>query len=434
MNGEKTARSKYISFQDNTYLCFDFTISLSSILLILSLFYLLWEIYWAQKVGYAFIKWHTHLALYFFIWLGLAFILKVLNQWFACKQYAKFQTLLASVAFTLLILELVLYTTGIGDTYMEHIKAGYASRYNAAYETYYRTHEPNEKFYITRPEFNYVRQCNSLGFSDVEWVLTKNTNEKRILIAGDSFTEGVGAPFDSCYPSLLRNLLAAKDSNYYVLNSGISGDDPCVNFVNYRDRLLVYRPDVIVQTLSSNDINTDIAVKGGLERFQKNGTIKFPRPPWWEPIYALSYVSRTFFTVIGYNELLIKTPFPEEVKNKLDQKTIELFSTYAAEAKRNQTKLVVLLQPNQGEIIQQHYDYNCDKIVANVRALDNVYVFDLLPYYINEFAKNKNAISNYYWKQDGHHNSKGYFLMAKGVEQALDSFGLRSELKAKQQK
>ncbi len=434
MRKEKTERSKFIFFQDKTHLRFDFTISLSSMLLTASLFYLLWEIYWAQEVGYAFIKWHTHLALYFFVWIGLAFILKISNQWFAFKQYAKFQTLLASVAFTLLVLELVLYTTGVGDTYMEHIKAGYASRYNATYETYYRTHEPNEKFYITRPEFNYVRQCNSLGFSDIEWLLAKNKNEKRILIAGDSFTEGVGAPFDSCYPSLLRNLLAAKDSNYYVLNSGISGDDPVVNFVNYRDRLAVYHPDIILQTLSSNDINTDIAVKGGLERFQKNGTIKFPSPPWWEPIYALSYVSRTFFTVIGYNELLIKTPFAEEVKNKLDQKAIAIFSTYAEAAKQNETKFFVLLQPNQGEVIQEHYDYDLSKILVSIRSLDHVYVFDLLPYYVTQFANNKNDISKYYWKQDGHHNSAGYFLMAKGVEQALDSFGLRSELKAKQQK
>lgn len=429
MSREKTERSKFISFQNKTHLCFDFTISLSSILLSLSLFYLLWEIYWAQEVGYAFIKWHTHLALYFFIWLGLAFILKISNQWFAFKQYAKFQTLLASVAFTLLILELVLYTTGVGDTYMEHIKAGYASRYNSKYETYYRTHEPNEKFYITRPEFNYVRQCNSLGFSDVEWTRARNKNEKRILIAGDSFTEGVGAPFDSCYPSLLRNLLGAKDSNYYVLNSGISGDDPDVNFVNYRDHLAAYHPEIILQTLSSNDINTDIAVKGGLERFQKNGTIKFPPPPWWEPIYALSYVSRTFFTALGYNELLVKTPFSVKEKNNLDQKTIDLFSTYAAEASRNNTKLIVLLQPNQGEVVQQHYDYDLNRIVSGIRSLDNVYVFDLLPFYRKQFAENKKDISNYYWKQDGHHNGRGYYIMAKAVQQALDSLGLIIDIK-----
>lgn len=422
MGDKNTEHSKFISLEDKTFVRFNFEIKLSHVLLLLSFFYLVWEIYWANKVGYTVIKWHTHLAVYFFIWLALTFVLQIFHRVIHIKYHAQMQTALASVCVTLIIIEAILIYKGIGDTYMEHINAGYASRYNSNYESYYRTHKPKEKFSITRPEFNYLRQCNSLGYSDIEWSNQKRKNEKRILIAGDSFTEGVGAPFDSCYPSLLGNLLAAKDSNYYLLNSGIAGDDPAVNFVNYRDRLLAFHPDLIVQTLSSNDINTDIAVKGGLERFQKNGKIKLSPAPWWEPVYALSYVARTFFTAMGYNELLIKIPFSEEEKNWLDKKTIEIFSAYAAEANRNQTKLLLVLQPNQGEVVQEHYDYDLNKIVASVRALDHVYVFDLLPFYINELGKNKDVISNFYWKEDGHHNSTGYVVMAKGVYAGLQKF------------
>lgn len=427
MNDKNTKRSNFISMEDKQFVRIDFELTLRKFFLFLALLYLVWEIYWANQVGYGVIKWHTHLALYFFGWLFFALFFRFINNQFGFRHYAKMQMLLVSISLAFLAAEIFLYTNGIGDTYMEKIKFGYASRYDAKFESYYRTHKPNEIFYITRPEFNYERQCNSLGFSDIEWQKEKRKNEKHILIAGDSFTEGVGAPFDSCYPSLLRNLLAAKDSNYYVLNSGISGDDPCVNFVNYRDHLAIYHPDMIVQTLSSNDINTDIAVKGGLERFQENEKIKLPPAPWWEPIYALSYVARTFFTAMGYNELLIKIPFSDEEKSKLDKKTIELFSAYAKEANRNGTMLIVILQPNQGEVVQQHYDYEMNKIVENFRALDHVYVFDLLPYYLYEFAKNKNAISNYYWEQDGHHNSTGYYLMARGIEQAIDSFYLDSK-------
>ena len=412
----------HVSFKEKPFIRFSLTFNYASVVTMLGILYLLWEIYWTKQVGYAFIKWHTHVALYFYLWLLLWFILGLLNRLFGLKRYEKYQMAVASVCFTLLLLEIVLLATGTGDTYMEKIKFGYASRYNAAYEKYYRTHEPYEKFYIIRPEFNYVRQCNSLGFSDMEWRKEKSKNEKRVLLCGDSFTEGVGAPYDSCYVSLLSKLLLTKDTGCYFMNAGISGDDPCVNFVNYRDRLVSYHPDIIIQTLSSNDINTDMAAKGGLERFQKNETIKLPPPPWWEPIYALSYVSRTFLTALGYNELLLKTPFPREEVNKLDQLTTALFLIYAKEAKRNGAKLLVVLQPNQSEIYKKQYDYNLDKIITNLHTIDNVYVFDLLPFYLKEFGKSKDDIRNYYWKQDGHHNSKGYVVMAKGVYSGLQKF------------
>jgi lysophospholipase L1-like esterase len=414
--------SSFVSLENKNFIRFNFEIKLRHVLLLLSFLYLAWEIYWAKKVGYAIIKWHTHLALYFFTWMILAFVLRIFHRFIHLHHHMQIQTTLASVCISMLISESVLVYKGIGDTYMEHINAGYASRYNSTYESYYRTHKPNERFYITRPEFNYVRQCNSLGFSDVEWRREKSKSEKRILICGDSFTEGVGAPFDSCYPSLLRNLLAAEDSNYCLMNSGIAGDDPCVNYVNYRDRLVAYHPDLIIQTLSSNDVNTDIAVKGGLERFQKDGKVQLPPAPWWEPIYALSYVARAFFTALGYNELLIKIPFSTDVKDKLDKKTVKLFKAYAKEVGSSGAKLIVVLQPNQGEVVQQHYDCEMEKIIPTVQPLDNIFVIDLLPYYSNEFANSKDSIGNYYWKQDGHHNSKGYFLMAKGVKQAIDSF------------
>jgi lysophospholipase L1-like esterase len=389
---------------------------------ILAVAYLFWEVYWARKVGYSFIKWHTHLALYFYIWLIFCGLLYLLQRIFKWKNYLKFQVLTGSVFFTLLLLEIVLYTTGKGDTYMELIKFGYASRYDARYETYYRLHQPHETFHISRPEFDYLFHANSLGYSDVEWPVDKKPNEKRFLFLGDSFTEGVGAPSDSNYVSQLRLMLGQKDSNYYVMNGGISGDDPCINFVDYRDGLEIYKPDYIVQTFSSNDMNTDIITKGGLERFKADKTVRFRSGPWWEPIYAMSHVSRILFTALGYNEFLTRMPLPKKEKDALDRSAIEMFTAYAAEAKKHGTTLIVILQPNQGEINQKGYEYDLSPMVRHLHTLKNVSVYDLRPFYQNEFEKNKEKVRDYYWRQDGHHNSKGYLMMARGVMCAIDSF------------
>jgi len=424
MNDKEQISSK-VTLDETPYIHFDLTFRLTTFVLLLSLPYLVWEIYWANKVGYAFIKWHTHLALYFYSWQICMFLLRVLNNKFNIKNYIQYQIVITAISFVLLLSEIALIVLGIGDTYMEKINFGYASRYSSSHEQYYRTHLPFEKTTITRPEFSYPRQSNSLGFSDIEWKKGKAKNEKRILIAGDSFTEGVGAPFDSCYVSLLRSLLLKEDTSYYLMNTGISGDDPCVNFVNYRDRLIQYHPDIIIQTLSSNDLNTDMATKGGLERFQKDKAIKFLPAPWWEPIYAISYVSRIFFSAFGYNELLIKSSFTQKEKKMLDEKACQLFTAYSKEAKRYKTKLLVILQPNQREVYQRGYEYDLSFITKQFSLQDNLYVFDLLPYYLKELDKSKGDIKSYYWKEDGHHNSKGYFLMAKGVQQALDSFNLK---------
>jgi lysophospholipase L1-like esterase len=311
----------------------------------------------------------------------------------------------------------VLIIFGIGDTYSEKIKHGYLSIRSAQFESYYRTYPPDKELVMDRIDFKHVRQVNYLGFSDGEWPIEKVKNEKRVLCLGDSWTEGIGAGYDSTYVSILRSLLKREDTNYTVMNAGTAGDDPCVNFVNYRDRLVRFKPDVIIQTLSSNDMNTDIAIKGGMERFQKDGTVRFPPPPWWEPIYALSYVSRLFFHEKGYNELLIKEPLPAKYQAELNQKAIETFTQYSDLVKREGGLLIVVLQADGA----QHL-YDLSSIVKHLHTLDSVRVFDLQPYYESEFAKTGVNPKEYYWKHDGHHTPKGYALMAQSIKKAIDSF------------
>ncbi len=386
--------------------------------------YALWEIYWASKVGSLFIKWHTHLALYVFAWLFFYILFRFLNKKIHFKNYANIQLLLAVFWGILFFIELFLIFFGIGDTYMERIKYGYVSRYGSNHEEYYRNHKPNEVFYISRPEFNYIRKCNAEGFSDIEWSIEKRKGEKRILALGDSFTEGVGAPFDSSYVSILRGLFAISDSSITLMNAANAGDDPFVNFVCYRDLLTKYKPDFIIQFLSANDMNTDLATKGGLERFQKKGKLKFRDAPWWEPIYALSYVSRLFFNSVGYNELLIKTPFSENEKRNLDQKMTELLQVYSKLAKKNETLLLLVLQPDQKSIYTHEFEYDLSNIVNTAQKTENIKVINLLPFYVNYFAGKEDSIKTCYWINDGHHNSKGYEVMAKAVKYNLDSLGI----------
>src|SRR5690606_7810189 len=177
----------------------------------------------------------------------------------------------------------------------------------------------------------------------IEWEKERNA-KKRILFMGDSFTEGVGASQDSCYVSILRTIM--DSSEVELMNAGISGNDPVVSYVTYRDILNRFQPDIIVQTLSSNDMNTDIAMKGGLERFVNDSIIVFSPRPWWVPLYAVSYISRLFFSTAGYNQLLLKTPFSSDVIEELNEKANIVFKRYAAFAEKENSQLIILLHPD----------------------------------------------------------------------------------------
>ncbi len=66
-------------------------------------------------------------------------------------------------------------------------------------------------------EFSYpLHSINSLGLFDSE----KDIKAK-IIILGDSFTQGLGAPPDSSFPFILEKLIKQP-----ILNAGLSGSNP----------------------------------------------------------------------------------------------------------------------------------------------------------------------------------------------------------------
>jgi hypothetical protein len=173
------------------------------------------------------------------------------------------------VFFTLFIWESFLTISGINKTQHEK-QLGYAIENNRinSFLNYYHIDFPNKKIQLKKPEFTFERTTNKLGYSDYEIQYRKSKKEIRLLCLGDSFTEGDGAPFEKSYVFQLREKFL-KSPNYYVFNAGKCGSDPFFSFVNYKDILKNYDFDIVLQTLSSSDIEDDINKRGGMERFKK---------------------------------------------------------------------------------------------------------------------------------------------------------------------
>lgn len=78
-------------------------------------------------------------------------------------------------------------------------------------------------------------------------------NDKRIVVLGDSLTEGYGVSRESAFPALLQARLKAEDfKNWSVVNAGVSG----ATSASAASRLkwqLKSKPDLIILALGAND-------------------------------------------------------------------------------------------------------------------------------------------------------------------------------------
>jgi len=249
-------------------------------------------------------------------------------------------------------------------------------------------------------------------------IIRHDTGRVLVQTYGDSFTEGDGSPFDSSYPAILRQLLGEK---YSVQNYGICGNDPAFYLPQYNHVGRLFHPNVMVFCYGSGDFMHDWATRGGLERFTPTGW-QSQKGPWWEPIYALSYVARLFIEASGRhcNDFFMSPQEKEENLRALAPKWNELFVALANTAARDSTKILLLKKPERSEVALNKYQYDFAFFDSLVTTLPGVKHYDLLPFYRDTFGlKSQEATAPYYWPQDGHHNPAGYALMAKGVYQAL---------------
>ena len=272
-------------------------------------------------------------------------------------------------------------------------------------------------------EFSYPRTINSEGLSDTEHPISKDSNEYRILGLGDSFTEGHGADSDSTWMKFLERSLhkyPLKKQTTFI-NAGISGSDPFFEFILLKEKLLKYKPDIVLLAINFTDI-TDVAARGGMQRFQPDGTIRFNKAPYWEPVYAMSYISRLFFAAMGYNVNLLNSAQCMDAETKIT----EIISNFDSLCSNNNCKLVLIFHPNKSEISRQKMQM--DGIFQSIKAKGHPETLNLLDYFTKIEKIDASNASSYYWVEDMHNNAKGYAAFARGVEWKLKQMGIIDSL------
>jgi lysophospholipase L1-like esterase len=336
----------------------------------------------------------------------------------------RLRLLLATTLILLFGVELILrYGFRRYATYPELNGFGYGTLYQRHHTSWLFTFETVPKLDYSKIEFAYTRKINSLGLCEREIPLAKGTGEYRVVALGDSFTEGVGASYDSTWVKVLERHLAAAmpDRQVTTINAGVSGSDSFYQYVLLRDKLLAFKPDLVIVALNPTDVN-DVIIRGGMERFLPDGSTRYVRnPPRWEWAYATSYIVRVIVhDLLKFNWLLMKESRMESAKSVALEELVSVLTAFQELSEDNDFDLLVVLHPSSFmEVVANRYANDLGRVISLMSHDERIHILDLLDHYRRTGIIVKENARSFFWPLDGHHNTEGYRVMGDAIAQEV---------------
>ncbi len=308
------------------------------------------------------------------------------------------------------------------DTYSEGIGTGYSNNYGRTNPTKFLVHVPNRDYVPVNNDFSYAYSTNQFGIREKK-LQPKSENTIRIFTSGDSFSEGVGAPYDSTWPHQLEKFLTTDSLKVEVLNIGVAGSDPIYNYFLYRDSLQKFAPDFLILPINSSDF-TDYLVRGGFERVNQDGSETFRKAPWYEPLYHYSRWFRVFAhysTVYPYRGIFSTQ---QDMLDNIDS-TMQCFETaidsFQKITAHDSTKIIVLFYCSPAEILNTDTIHN--KIGISFSQLEQklqqrgIASINIWNEMMEKFIGH--PYQEFTYPNDRHYNPNGYNYMAQCIAQKM---------------
>jgi lysophospholipase L1-like esterase len=110
-------------------------------------------------------------------------------------------------------------------------------------------HRPNGRAHLMGVDV----AINSKGLRDREIPYARTPGTLRILMLGDSFTEGWGVALDDTFAKRLERLFAAKGVKAEVINAGVGNYNTVMEVNSFLDEGRKYDPDIVVLNFTFND-------------------------------------------------------------------------------------------------------------------------------------------------------------------------------------
>lgn len=339
------------------------------------------------------------------------------------------QVLLVIIA-VIVLAEIYYRVKGDYKTYSEQIGQPFNTDYGKVLDSWFNTWKDKEPFTPPNGDFQYQYSISKQHLRDKEYSYTKPDSVKRILISGDSFTEGVGAPYDSTWPRMLEKDLRKLDNNVEVIDAGVSGSDIFFDYVLYREQTHNFKPDVVIASMNSSDLN-DYMYRGGMERFKDDGTTHYHKGPWYLVLYKYSHFARAILHKIynfKYIGQFVTEKDVEAAMPAVEDEYVSVFKKYQAEAIKNEARFYAVLHSCPSEIL-----YKNETNYASVKFMNDMViklqsagipVINLMPGLDDRLSKKDRSEITY--MHDMHYNPFGYSVFAELAADSLVSRGILS--------
>jgi hypothetical protein len=292
----------------------------------------------------------------------------------------------------------------------------YISPYDQRMDTWYFLEQPNSEVIEENDEFSYTYRTNEQGALAYK---RKDSADLNILVMGDSYSFGIGAPQDSSWAVQLMALLEQKTGKTInLVNASKPGSDPFFSYLVYRDKLSHLHFDIILLGINSSDLY-EVYARGGYERFKEDGSTQTKKAPWHATIYKYFYLGRYLLK----KALKIENAYLYS-ENNIDELIYDaqevvgdcLFDFKAlAESKKGLFVPFVFALP--WEIIYKQKDRVLTLEDRAALSDNRISIRDCMAEYYHS-----HNIEEYYWPQDRHYNSNGYRVMAECVSNQLLPF------------
>lgn len=131
---------------------------------------------------------------------------------------------------------------------------------------------PNSRFTHTSIDGSWDFVTNAQGFRNYDdYHYIKPKGVIRIVVLGDSQTQGYESHQDYTYSSILEKLLKSNNIDAQVINTGVSGFSTAEELVLLEWEMVKYRPDYVVLGFFANDFQDNF--KAGLYGLNENSEL-----------------------------------------------------------------------------------------------------------------------------------------------------------------